>query len=71
MKYFHNNSYALATIDIKNEKSYLKYKDLFKGKKWVLKNELLNYLEHDILGLLEVMLKFNKIIFDNYKKYYL
>lgn len=46
-----------------NNISKLDYKKISRLKKWSLKNETIEYLKHDLLGLLEVLEKFKTYLF--------
>lgn len=52
-----------------NDLSLSDYNNLcleFKNKNWSVKQESLKYLELDLLSLLEILLKFSKIVYDEY-----
>jgi len=56
-KYFNN-----ITID-----DYNKYKDSFINKTWNFKKEAVKYCQLDCISLYEILIKFNKLIFDSFK----
>lgn len=56
-KYFDNITYD----------KYLNFIDLYKYDKWDIKKETFNYLKKDLVCLFDVIVCFNKIIFDMFK----
>jgi len=51
------------------EVSLSEYNDLcleFKSKNWSVKKETIKYLELDLLSLVEILLKFSKIVYEEY-----
>jgi hypothetical protein len=51
-------------LDYRN--NYFEYKKLFKYKKWNLRDESIKYCENDVRILYNVLIKFNKIIFEKF-----
>jgi len=56
-KYFNNIS----------QEEYNKYQNLFKNKIWSFKEESIKYCQLDCISLYQILIKFNKLIFDKFK----
>nr|QWO71444.1 DNA polymerase [Termitomyces sp. T8] len=46
---------------------YLDYVNQFKNKSWNVKKETLTYLEYDLISLFNIIMEFNKIIYEKFK----
>jgi len=50
-----------------NQEEYKNYQNLYKNKIWNFKNEAIKYCKLDCIALFQILIKFNKLIFNKFK----